>query len=124
MLIYQVDLIWLHPKLPKKITPMRNITYFKWLGNLTLHEQYPCLYIARPKYITIVDFLGSSLPTSLRWELIGPKLVAWNGLLQHITKSQLAQEQDMFHWSLSGQFSMKLHCQTLINTKIPKIDKR
>jgi hypothetical protein len=88
-----------------------------------LQEQYPCLYIARPKYITIVDFLGSSLPTSLGWELIGPKLVAWNALLQQITKSQLAQEQDMFYWSLSGQFSMKLHCQTLTNTEIPKINK-
>jgi hypothetical protein len=103
-----------------KITSERNIIYFKWPGNLTLQEQYPFLYIARPKYINIVDFLGSSLPTSLRWELIGPKLVARNDLLQHITKSQLAQEQDMFHWSLSGKFSVKLHCQTLINTKIPQ----
>jgi hypothetical protein len=35
----------------------------KWLSNATLKDQYPCLYnIARPKFITISNVLGSSLP--------------------------------------------------------------
>jgi hypothetical protein len=53
------------------------------MGTSPLRDQYPCLYsIARHKQITVVDvFSTSPFSLSWRWDLIGPKLVAWNELL-------------------------------------------
>jgi hypothetical protein len=83
----------------------------KWLSNATLKDQYPCLYnIARPKFITISNVLGSS-PPNLSWHtnLIGHKLVAWNNLLPRIANTQLTQKHDVFHWNLhpNNQFLVK-----------------
>jgi hypothetical protein len=63
----------------------------KWLGNATLHEQYPSLYnIIRHKVDTITKVMESSPPNvSFRRDLSGLRLVAWNALLQHLANIQL-----------------------------------
>jgi hypothetical protein len=90
-------------------------------------SQYPCLHnIARPKHVTIAKVLcGLSPNLSWRRDLIGPKLVAWNNLLSHITNIELSHEQDEFHWNLhpNGKFSVKSCYQALLHTDIPNINK-
>src|SRR4051812_12911649 len=55
----------------------------KWLGQTTLREQYPALYlIVRHKGDTISTVIEDNPPNvSFRRSLIGPQLVSWNNLL-------------------------------------------
>jgi hypothetical protein len=100
----------------------------KWLGTTTLREQYPALYgIARHKGDTLQKVLESSPPSmTFRRDLIGPRLVAWNELLQRLDSIHLVQGTDEFRWSLTknGVFSvssmykaMRISTQPVLNNK-------
>jgi hypothetical protein len=69
-----------------------------WLGNTTLWKQYLALYtIVRHKSDTIASIMAASPPNvSFRRDLIGPRLVAWNVLLQRLDLVQLMPETDEF----------------------------
>jgi hypothetical protein len=77
-----------------------------WLGNS--NEQYPALYsIVRRKSDTIALVMATSPPdVTFRRDLIGPRLVAWNELLQCLDSIQLSVGPDEFHWNLhpNGNF--------------------
>jgi hypothetical protein len=63
-----------------------------WLGNSRLSEQYPALYsIVHHKSDTIALVIATSPPDmNFRRDLIGPRLVAWNTLLQRLESIQLS----------------------------------
>ena len=65
----------------------------KWLGPTPLREQYPALYnIVRHKGDTLKKVIENAPPSmSFRRDLIGPRLAAWNDLLQ-----------DSFHSAYAG----------------------
>jgi hypothetical protein len=69
-----------------------------WLGNSPLREQYPVLYsIVRRKSDTIALVMATSpLDVTFRRDLIGPRLVAWNTLLQRLDSIQLLIGPDEF----------------------------
>jgi hypothetical protein len=57
-----------------------------WLDNAPLREKYLALYnIVRHKSDTIATLMATS-PSDVwfRWNLIEPRLVAWNALIQHL----------------------------------------
>jgi hypothetical protein len=70
----------------------------KWLGNMPLQEQYPALYnIVRHKSDTIAPVMAISHPDVMfRRDLIGPRLDAWNALLQCLASIQLSPRPDVF----------------------------
>jgi hypothetical protein len=63
-----------------------------WLGNSPLREQYPALYsIVRRKSDTIALVMATAPPdVTFRCDLIGPRLAAWNALLQRLDSLQLS----------------------------------
>jgi len=63
----------------------------RWLGNITLQEQYPQLYnIVRKKHDTVADVLSIQIPNiSWRRDLIGNKLISWNNLLSRLEGIEL-----------------------------------
>jgi hypothetical protein len=68
-----------------------------WLGNSPFIEQYPALYnIVRRKSDTIALVMATS-PVTFRYDLIGPRLVTWNALLQCLDSIQLSAGPDEFH---------------------------
>jgi hypothetical protein len=75
-----------------------------WLGNSPLSEQYLALYsIIHRKVIPLWNALvmATSLPNvTFRCDLIGPRLLAWNALLQHLDSIQLSLGHDKFRWNL------------------------
>jgi hypothetical protein len=69
-----------------------------WLGNHPLSKQYPALY-------SISDIIAVVMATSppdvtFRRDLIGPRLLAWNALLQRLEAIQLSIGPDKFRWNL------------------------
>ena len=97
----------------------------RWLGNITLREQYPQLYnIARKKYDTVADVLSTQI-SNISWQrdLIGNKLISWNNLLSRLEGIELRQERDEFRWNLdqSGVFSVKSHYLGLIHQDTPNL---
>ena len=62
----------------------------KWLGNTTLHEQYPALYnILRHKIDTLAKVMESFPPNvSFRRSLLGPRQESWIALLQRLASIQ------------------------------------
>jgi hypothetical protein len=73
-----------------------------WLGNSPLSEQYPALYsIVRHMSDPIALVMATSPPdVTFRRDLIGPRLVAWNVLIQCLDSIQLSAGPDEFHWNL------------------------
>jgi hypothetical protein len=73
-----------------------------WLGNGPLREQYPAMYsIVRRKSDTIALVMATSPPNvTFRRDLIGPRLAAWNALLQCLESIQLLHGPDEFRWNL------------------------
>ena len=100
----------------------------RWLGNITLQEQYPQLYnIVRKKHDTVADVLSIQIPNiSWRRDLIGNKLISWNNLLSRLEGIELRQERDEFRWNLdqSGVFSVKSHYLGLIHQDTPNLNKK
>jgi hypothetical protein len=77
-----------------------------WLGNSPLSEQYS---IVRHKSDTIALVMVTSPPDgTFRRDLYGPRLVAWNALLQRLDSIHLSTGPDEFRWNLhpSGKFSV------------------
>jgi hypothetical protein len=70
----------------------------KWLGNTTLHEQYPALYsVVCHNGDTLAHVLGSSPPNVMfRRTLFGPRLVNWEALIQRMANIQLTTGKDIF----------------------------
>jgi hypothetical protein len=95
----------------------------QWLGNTTLREQYPALYtIVRHKSDTIATVMATSPPNvSFRRNLIGPRLTAWNALLQRLDSIQLSAGSDVFRWNLhaNGIFSVASLYNAIIQSDIP-----
>jgi hypothetical protein len=79
-----------------------------WLGNGPLREQYSTLYsIVCPRSDTIAIVMATSPPdVTFRQDLIGPRLVAWNALLQFLESIQFLKGPDEFQWNLhsNGRF--------------------
>jgi hypothetical protein len=78
--------------------------------NRTLREQYLALYnrVCLKNY-TIVLVMATSPPNeTFRQDLIGPKLVAWNALLQCLESIQLSTGPGEFCWNLhpNGKLSV------------------
>jgi hypothetical protein len=75
----------------------------RWLGTTTLREQYPALYIiVQHKGDTLQKVMESSPPSmTFRCDLVGPRLDAWNDLLEWLGSIQLVQGMDEFRWSLT-----------------------
>jgi hypothetical protein len=82
----------------------------RWLGTTTLREQYPALYnIVRYKEDTLQKVMKTSPPSkTFRRDLIDPRLISWNELLQKLASIQLSEGTDEFRWSLTknGVFSV------------------
>ena len=95
----------------------------KWLGNTTLREQYPTLYnIVHHKSDTITTVMESSPPNvTFRRDLVGPRLVAWNALIERLALVQLTQGSDEFRWNLheNGKFSVESMYRALIHSAVP-----
>jgi len=95
----------------------------KWLGGATLREQFPALYnIVRHKNDTIATVMETSPPNvSFRRDLVGPRLVAWNALLERLQRIQLSQGSDVFRWNLhdNGTFSVDSMYRALIHSDVP-----
>jgi hypothetical protein len=94
-----------------------------WLGNSPLQEQYPALNsIVHRKSDTIILVMATS-PHDVTFirDLIGPKLVAWNALLQRLEPIQLSTGPDEFHWNLhpNGKFSIGSLYKAIIQSNIP-----
>jgi hypothetical protein len=94
-----------------------------WLDNGPLQEQYPALYsiVHRKRDSIAIGMATSPLDVSFRQELIGPRLVAWNALLQCLESIQLSTGPDEFRCNLhpNGIFSVGLLYKTIIQSDIP-----
>jgi hypothetical protein len=73
-----------------------------WLNNVPLRDQYPALYrIVRYKSDIIAKVMAiSPLDVTFRRDLLGPRLTAWNALLQRLESIQLSPGPDEFRWNL------------------------
>jgi hypothetical protein len=95
----------------------------KWLGNVTLREQYPALYsIVRHKGDTIAKVMETSPPNvTFRRDLLGQRLVSWDALLQRLAYIQLQPGHDEFCWNLheNGKFSVTSTYNALILPDVP-----
>ena len=81
-----------------------NQIYFwedKWLGNLTLREQYLALFnIVRKKH-AIVASLFVPPNVSFRRTLTGHTLSLWHDLVARISYVHLNDNTDVFRWNLN-----------------------
>ena len=97
------------------------VPYFYF--SATLREQFPALYnIVRHKNDTIATVMETSPPNvSFRRDLVGPRLVAWNALLERLQRIQLSQGSDVFRWNLhdNGTFSVDSMYRALIHSDVP-----
>ena len=97
-----------------------------WLGNTTLHQQYPALYaIVRNKGDTLATVMESNPPhMTFRRNLVGPRLASWNELLQKLASIQLVQGTDEFRWNLTkdGKFTVDSMYKVLIHPTQPGVD--
>jgi hypothetical protein len=84
----------------------------RWLGNLSLAENYPNLYnIVQHKHVLVADLLSRvPLNISFRRTLTGVKWHKWIHLCQRLIQIQLSQDSDRFKWDLteSGVFPLDL----------------
>ena len=73
----------------------------KWLGNLTLREQYLALFnIVRKKH-AIVASLFVPPNVSFRRTLTGHTLSLWHDLVARISYVHLNDNTDVFRWNLN-----------------------
>ena len=98
----------------------------QWLGNAPLKDQYPALYnIVRHKSGTLAETMRTSPPhVTFRRVLTGPRLAAWDALLERLTMIQLSTGSDVFRWTLNenGRFSVDSMYRSLIQSDVP-VDK-
>jgi hypothetical protein len=95
----------------------------KWLGNMPLSKQYHVLYkIVLHKSDTIATVMATSpLDVTFRRDLINPRLVAWNILLQHLASIQLSPRPDVFRWNLhaNGIFFIDSLYHVILRSDLP-----
>jgi hypothetical protein len=98
----------------------------RWLGDISLREQYPSLYnIVRHKGDTIAKVLETYPPNmSFRRDLSRQRLVSRNALLLCLPNIHLQTGHDEFRWNLheNGKFSVAFMYNALIQPDLP-IDK-
>jgi hypothetical protein len=98
----------------------------RWLGNTTLHEQYPTLYnIVCHKDDTIAKVMEDSPPNvTFRRDLSRQRLVSWNALVERLADIHLQFRHDEFRWNLheNGKFSVASMYNALIQPDM-SIDK-
>jgi hypothetical protein len=96
-----------------------------WLWHTTLGEQYDALYnIVCHKSDTIATVMETSPPNvAFRRDLLGPRLVSWNALLQRLANVQLQDESNEFRWSLhkNEKFSGNSMYNALLQPNCPSI---
>jgi hypothetical protein len=94
-----------------------------WLGNSPLSEQYPALYsIVHRESDTIALVMATSpRDVTFRRDLYGPRLVAWNALLQCLDSIHLSTGPNEFRWNLhpNGKFSVGSLYKAIIQSDIP-----
>jgi hypothetical protein len=95
----------------------------RWLGNITLREQYPTLYyIVHHKSDIIAKVLKTSLPNvKFGRDLSGQRLVSWNVFAQYLANVHLQIGLDEFHWNLheNGKCSVDYIYNMLIQLDVP-----
>jgi hypothetical protein len=93
------------------------------LDNAPFREQYPALYnIVRHKGDTIAKVMATSPPdVTFRQNLLGPRLAAWNALLQCLEVVQLSPGSDEFRWNLNanGAFAVDSLYKAILHSDIP-----
>jgi hypothetical protein len=93
------------------------------LDNILPRDQYPALYSTiRYKSDTIAKVMATSTPyVTFRRDLLGPRLTAWNALLQRLDSSQLLSGPDEFCWNLqaNGTFSVDSLYRAIMQSDIP-----
>jgi hypothetical protein len=98
----------------------------KWLGNTTLRDQYPALYhIVRQKGDTLAKVLESFPPAvTFRRDLFGPRLTAWNELIQRLASVQLSHGPDEFKWNLTknGKFTVDSMYRASLQSNEPVVN--
>jgi hypothetical protein len=94
-----------------------------WLGNSPLSEQFSALYsIVHRKSDTIALVMATSpLDVTFRRDLYGPRLVAWNALLQRLDSIHLSTGPDEFRRNLhpNGKFLVDSLYKAIIQSDIP-----
>jgi hypothetical protein len=92
------------------------------LDNAPLQEYYPALYnIVRHKGDTIAKVMATSpLDVTFRHDLLGPRLAAWNSLLQRLDFVQLSLGSEEFRWNLNanGAFSIDSLYKSILQSDI------
>jgi hypothetical protein len=76
---------------------------------------------------TIAHVLETNPPNVIfRRNLYGPRLVAWEALLQCLANIQLKDGKDEFHWNLleNGKFSVASFCNALTLSVLPVLDNK
>jgi hypothetical protein len=95
----------------------------KWSSSRTV----PALYsIVRRKSDTIALVMATPPAVTFRRDSIGPRLAAWNTLLQRLESIQLDTGPDEFCWNLhpNGKFSVCLLYNAIIQSDIPVGDNK
>ena len=81
----------------------------RWVGNMSLREQFPTLYhITRKQHAIVAEVFGTPLNISFRRSLVGPTLVVWSALLAQVAGHHSSPGRDVFTWTLhrSGTFTV------------------
>jgi hypothetical protein len=90
---------------------------------MPLSKQYPTLSnIVRHKSDTIATVMATSpSDVTFRQDLIGPRLEAWNTLLQRLDSIQVSPRHDVFRWNLhaNGGFSVDLLYNAILQSDLP-----
>jgi hypothetical protein len=91
----------------------------RWLGNSTLKELYPTLFvITRKKHISVISIFSTvPLNISFRRGLVGNNLNRWYNLVARVANTRLTNMEDKFNWGLHQNelFSVKSMYMSLIS---------
>jgi hypothetical protein len=74
----------------------------KWLGNFTLKQYYPSLYLITHKKHICVQSVFSTIPLniSFRRALVGNNINLWYNLVARVAHIRLINTEDKFIWGL------------------------
>jgi hypothetical protein len=91
----------------------------RWLGNSTLKELYPTLFvITRKKHISVISVF-STVPLNISFcrGLVGNNLNRWYNLVTRVANTRLTNMEDKFNWGLHQNelFSVKSMYMSLIS---------
>jgi hypothetical protein len=90
----------------------------KWLGNFTLKQYYPSLYLITHKKYICVQSVFSTIPLNISFQrgLVGNNLNSWYNLVARVAHIRLINTEGKFLWDLhqTGIFSVKSMYNALI----------